>query len=65
MISQVNSSYNLRSKIVGNEAGKPSSILIKDITHKMKDDNKKINVEVVKVKDSKVKKWEPKKKVQL
>ena len=65
MISQVHSNYNLRNRIVNNDAGKPSSVFIKDITHKMNDESKKINVDVPKIKDNKVKKWEPKKKVQF
>ena len=65
MISQVHSSYNLRSRIVCNEALKPYGIFIQDITHKMKDDNKKNNVETSKVKDTKVKKGEPNRKVQF
>ena len=65
MISQVHSNYNLRSRIVNNDARNPSSVFIKDITHKMNDENKKININVPKIKDNKVKKWEPKKKVQF
>lgn len=65
MISQVHSNYNLRNTIVNNEIGKTFGIFIKDITHKMKDEDKKASVETVKVKDVKTKKWEPKKKVKF
>ena len=65
MISQVHSNYNLRKRIVNNDVGKPSSIFIKDITHKTKDEDKKASVETDKIKDIKAKKWEPKKKVQF
>lgn len=65
MISQVHRNYNLRNRIVNNDTGKSSSIFIKDITHKMKDDSKETRVEKTKPKDSKTKKWEPKKKVQF
>lgn len=65
MISQVHSKYNFRNRIVNNDAGKYFGIFIKDITHKMKNDNMKANVEITKVKDRKTKKWEPKKKVQF
>ena len=41
MISQVHSNYNLRNRTNKNDIGKSSSIFIKDITYKMKDDNKK------------------------
>ena len=50
MISQVHSNYNLRNRVVNNDAGKPSSVFIKDITHKMNDQNKKFNVDVPKIK---------------
>lgn len=36
MISQEHRNYNLRNPIVNNDVGKPSSIFIKDVTHKMK-----------------------------
>lgn len=62
MVSKVHSNYNLRNKTINNEVGKPSRIFIKDITHKMNDDNKKESTMTVKVKDNKNKKWEPKKK---
>ena len=65
MISQVHSNYNLRNKTTRNYVGKPFGIFIKDITHKMKDDNKKNHVEKEKAKDSKAKKWEPKNKLQF
>lgn len=65
MISQVHGNYNLRNRKIGNDVGKSSSIFIKNITHKMKDDNKKTRVETMRVKDSKAKKWEPKNKVQF
>lgn len=65
MIFEVYSNYNLRNRIVNNDIGKPSRIFIKDITHKMKEKNKKSTVETIKIKDSKPKKWEPKKKVQF
>ena len=48
---------------MNNDVGKPSSIFIKDVTHKMKDEDKKDNVETLKVKDINTKKCEPKKKV--
>ena len=42
--------YNLRNRIVNNDVEKPSSIFIKHVTHKMKDEDKKANVEIVKIK---------------
>ena len=65
MISQVHSNYNLRNRTIRNDVGKPSSIFIKDITHKMKDKDKNSTIETVKIKDIKAKKWEPKRKVQF
>ena len=65
MISQFHSNYNLRNRIVNNDAGKPSNVFIKDITHKMNDESKRINIDVPKIKNNKVKKWEPKGKVQF
>ena len=56
MISQVHSNYNLRNRTVNNDARKPSSVFIKDITHKMNDERKKINTDMPKIKDNKVKK---------
>ena len=41
MVGQVHSTYYLINKIVNNIASKESSIFIKDITHKMDDENKK------------------------
>ncbi len=55
MISQVCSNYNLRNRIVNNDVRKPFGIFIKDIKHKMKDDDKKANVETIKIKDIKAK----------
>ena len=63
MISQVHSDYNLRNWTIRNDIGKPSGIFIKDITHKMKDEDKKAKVEIVKGHERRTKKWEPKKKV--
>ena len=65
MISQVHSNYKLRNRTVDNDAGKPSSVFIKYITHKMNDESKKINTDAPKIKNNKVKKWEPKGKVQF
>lgn len=65
MISQVHSNSTLRNRTINNDVGKTSGIFIKDITHKMKYENKKATVETIKIKDSKPKKWEPKKKVQF
>ena len=53
MISQVHSNYNLRNRTINNDVGKPSGIFIKDITHKMKDEDKKDDIETVKIKDIK------------
>ena len=49
MISQVHSNYDLRSRTIGNDAIQPSSIFIKDTTHKMEDDRKLVKL--------KYKKW--------
>ena len=65
MISQVHSDYNLRNWTIRNDIGKPSGIFIKDITHKMKDEDKKAKVEIVKGKEENKKKWEPKRKVKF
>ena len=63
MISQVYSNYNLRNQKIINDVGKPSGIFIKDITHKMKDEDKKAKVEMVRGNEARIKKWEPRKKV--
>ena len=65
MISQVQSNYKIIIGIVNNDVGKPSSILIKDITHTMKNEDKKASTETIKTKDIQTRKWEPKKKVQF
>ncbi len=51
MISQVHSNYNLRNRTINNDARKPSSVFIKDITHKMNNQNKRVNEDVPKIKD--------------
>lgn len=65
MICQVHNNYNLRNRIVNNDFGKYSGIFIKDITHKMNDENKKVKVDVPTIKENKFKKSEPEKKVQF
>ncbi len=65
MISQVHSNYNLRNRAINNEAGRPSSVFIKDTTHKINDQHKKVSIDVPKIKENKSRKWEPKKKVQF
>lgn len=44
MISQVHSNYNLKNRTVNSDTSKPSGIFIKDITHKMTNDSKKVLV---------------------
>ena len=57
MVTQVHNTYNLRNRIVNNATKKASSNFIKDITHKLNDGKKKEDPVVVKVNDSKAKKW--------
>ena len=63
MVAQVHNTYNPINRTVNNNVGKASGIFIKVITHKMGDENEKDNPVIVKIKDTKGKKWEPKKKV--
>ena len=53
----------MRNRVVNSAPVKSSSIFIKDITQKFSLENKKNPPKVPKIKDSKNKKWEPKKKV--
>ena len=48
---------------MNNVDGMSFGIFIKEITHKMDDENKRDNLVIIKIKDSKRKKWEPKNKV--
>ena len=52
MISQVHSNYNWRKKIVNSDVGKPFGIFIKDITHKIKDENKEVKAKILKIKET-------------
>ena len=65
MVAQVHNTYNLRNGTVNNIVGKAFGIFIKGITHKMCDRNKPKDQEIFKIKDSKIKMWELKKKVQF
>ena len=53
----------MRNSKINNDVGKHFGIFIKDTTHKMKDEDKKAKVDIVKIREAKTKKWEPKKKV--
>ena len=60
MVTKVQSTYNLRNRILNDNTSKSSSIFIKDVTHKSLDTKKGKCPLVVKAKSVKDKKWEPK-----
>lgn len=64
MVAQVHSTYNLKNRMVNNVVGNALAILIKDMSHKINNEKKLKYQMVVKVKDVKVEKWEPKKNMQ-
>ena len=63
LVAQVQSTYNLRNRVVNGAPVKSSIIFIKDNTEKVTHENKKNPPEVPKIKENKKKKWEPKKMV--
>ena len=62
-MAQVQSTYNLRNRLVEGTPPKSSGIFIKENIEKVTHENKKFLPEIPKTKEKKSKRWEPKKRV--